>query len=237
MVKNYLEEIKFDNDYIELCKSKIDSKLKKHIENDILPEYDLNDKGHNKNHIDFVLKRALEISKGYDINYNILYVCVSFHDIACHINRELHEVLSAQVAFKDKYLNKFFNTNEMNIIKEAIEDHRASSNSIPRNIYGKILSSADRKVDIKTYFISSLFFKATDISKVDMEEAIEKSYNHAIDKFGKNGYATKKFYVDDKRYKKFLNDLQYLIDNKTEFYEVAKIVFNEVKENEYGKSK
>ena len=67
------------------------------------------------------------------------------------------------------------------------------------------------------------------INKIDINEAINQSYNHAIDKFGKNGYATKKFYVDDKRYQKFLNDLQYLIDNKDEFYEVAKIVFNEVK--------
>ena len=237
MLKKYLQEIKFDENYINSCINKINIDLKEYIENNIMPIYDLNDKGHNKNHIEFVLKRAFEISKDYDINYNILYVCVCFHDIACHINRELHEILSAETAFNDKYLNNFFTDYEIIIIKEAIEDHRASSNNIPRNIYGKILSSADRKVDIKTYFVSSLFFKVTDISKVNMEEAIEKSYNHAIDKFGKNGYATKKFYVDDKRYQKFLNDLQYLIDNKKEFYEVAKIVFYEVKENEYGKSK
>ena len=31
------------------------------------------DEGHNKNHIEFVFKRALELSKNYDINYNILY--------------------------------------------------------------------------------------------------------------------------------------------------------------------
>ena len=238
MIKKYLEEIKFDNNYIELCESQIDINLRKYVEKEILPTYKLNDKGHNKEHIEFVLKRALEISKDYDIDYNVLYVCVCFHDIACHINRDIHEVLSADIAFKDKYLNNFFNTNEMNVIKEAIEDHRASSNNIPRNIYGKILSSADRKVEIKNYFVSSLFFKATDISKVNMEEAIEKSYRHAIDKFGKNGYATKKFYVDDKKYQKFLDDLQALIDNKEEFYEIAKIVFNEVKEEyEYGKSK
>ena len=133
------------------------------------------------------------------------------------------------MAYKDKFLNDFFNTDEMNIVKEAIEDHRASSDKIPRNIYGKILSSADRKVSIKEFFIASLFFKVTDINSLDMEFAIERSYEHAIKKFGKNGYAVNKFYVDDKKYKKFLNDLQYLIDNKDEYYELAKIVFNEVK--------
>ena len=82
------------------------------------------------------------------------------------------------------------------------------------NIYGKILSSADRKVSIKEYFISSLFFGHTNIDEVNMEDAIEKSYDHAIKKFGKDGYATKKFYVEDNRYQKFLNDLQELIENK-----------------------
>lgn len=117
----------------------------------------------------------------------------------------------------------------MNIIKEAIEDHRASSKSIPRNLYGKILSSADRKVSIKDYFISSLFFGVTNIHNIDIKEAINKSYDHAIKKFGKDGYATTKFYVEDKKYKKFLKDLQYLIDNKKEFIELAEIVFNDIK--------
>ena len=228
-----LEEIKFDESYINECIKNIDKSLKEYIENNIMPIYDLNDKGHNKNHIKFVLNRALEISKNYDIDYNILYTCVSLHDIACHINREKHEILSAEFAYNDKFLKEYFSEYDLNIIKEAIEDHRASSNNIPRNIYGKILSSADRKVSIKEYLIASLFFGQTDINKIDMEEAIKQSYNHAIKKFGKEGYATKKFYVEDGRYKKFLNDLQSLIHNKKEFYRLAKIVFNEVKEGKY----
>ena len=225
-----LEEIKFDNNYINKCINKINNALKKYIQNNIMPKYELNDKGHNKDHIDFVLKRAFEITNNYDINFDILYTSVSYHDIACHINREKHEILSAEIAYNDEFLKEFFSKEELEIIKEAIEDHRASSSSIPRNIYGKILSSADRKVSIKNYLVSSLFFGQTDIDKVDMEQAIEQSYNHAIKKFGKEGYATNKFYVEDTRYKKFLNDLQYLIDNKEEFYRLAKIVFNEVKE-------
>ena len=226
---DFLSDTEFDNKYIEVCLLKVDNTLKEHINYKILPQYDLNDKGHNKNHIEYVLKRALEISKDYSVDYNILYTCVCFHDIACHINREKHEILSADMAYKDEFLNNFFNNNEMIIIKEAIEDHRASSNRIPRNIYGKILSSADRKTSIKDYFISSLFFKVKDINLLHINKAIEDSYNHAIDKFGYNGYALNKFYVDDKKYKKFLNDLQYLIDNKEEFKRLAKIVFDEVK--------
>lgn len=231
MNSDLLKDIEFDNKYINSCVNKVDKILKEYIEKNILSVYNLNDKGHNQNHIEFVLKRAFEISKKYNINYNILYVSVCFHDIACHINRDLHEKLSAKIAFEDKFLNNYFNKEDMNIIKEAIEDHRASSNNIPRNLYGKILSSADRKVSIKDYFVASLFFGESDISLVDMNEAINKSYDHAIKKFGKDGYATNKFYVEDKKYKKFLDDLQHLIDNKEKFYYLAKIVFNEVSNN------
>lgn len=228
MSDKFFNKIEFDEKYINNCIDKVDSNLKQYINDNIVPEYSLNDKGHNINHIEFVLKRALEIAKNYDINYDILYVCIYFHDIACHINRELHEKLSAEKAYNDSFLNNFFDNNELSIINEAIEDHRASTNNIPRNIYGKILSSADRTVEIKEYFTASLFYKVNDISKLDIKEAIEKSYNHAIDKFGKNGYAVNKFYVEDDKYKKFLSDLQYLIDNKEIFDELAIQVFNEV---------
>lgn len=229
MTDNMLKEIEFDIEYINSIMKNIDPNLKKYIAENIFPEYELNDKGHNLDHIKFVLNRAFEISKKYNIDNNILYTCVCFHDIACHIDRESHEKLSSERAYQDSFLNKFFSNDDMVIIKEAIEDHRASSNNIPRNIYGKILSSADRKVEIKNYLISSIFFGITDINKINKEEAINQSYEHAIKKFGKNGYATNKFYVEDDIYQKFLNDLQYLIDNKDEFIRLANIVFNEVK--------
>ena len=47
---------------------------------------------------------------------------------------------------KDKNMKKWFNSNERNVIKEAIEDHRASSNHEPRSIYGMIVSTADRTI-------------------------------------------------------------------------------------------
>lgn len=226
--KNFLKNIEFNQEYIDSCMKKVDKNLKEYINKTIFPKYSLNDKGHNKEHIDFVLKRAFEISKNYKINYDILYTCVCYHDIACHINREEHEILSANIAYEDKFLNSFFNQENMKIIKEAIEDHRASSKLVPRNIYGKILSSADRKVEIKNYFVSSLFFGITDFTSFDKNKAIEQSYDHAIKKFGKKGYATNKFYVEDIKYKKFLEDLQYLIENKNEFETLAKIVIDEV---------
>ena len=205
-------------------KELVNVKLRKYIEENILPEYNLNDKGHNIEHIEFVLNRAYEISLNYDLNLDMLYTAVCFHDIACHINRDEHEILSAKRMYEDEGLKEFFSEEERVVLKEAIEDHRASLEYVPRNIYGKILSSADRKIDIDIYLTSSMGFSIKKNPEITDEDVIEESYNFAIKKFGKEGYATTKMYVEDKKYKEYLEELQRLIDNKEEYILRAKKV-------------
>ncbi len=217
-------KITFDENKINNLLSKVDKRLKEYIEKDILPEYSLNDGGHNINHINYVLKRAFELAE--DINPNILYTCVTFHDIACHIDRDNHEVLSAEKAYNDSFLNSFFSKEEMQIIKEAIEDHRASLEYIPRNIYGKILSSSDRKVDVKEYLIASLSYGIKKEPNLSKEDQIKRSYDYAQKKFGKEGYAINKFYIEDKKYKEYLEDIQYLLDNPSIFNKEASIIYD-----------
>ena len=207
----------------------VNHEIKEYITTKILPEYELNDKGHNLVHVNKVLERAFEISKKYEVDENMLYVVVCFHDIACHINREKHEILSAERLYEDNQLKKYFNQEQIEVMRDAVVDHRASIEYIPRNIYGKILSSADRKVDIEDFMRASMGFQKNKEPNSTDDELIEHSYLIAIKKFGKNGYAVKKFYVEDEKYEKFLKELQDLIDNKTEFIERAKKVLIELK--------
>ncbi len=79
-----------------------------------------------------------------DINFNMVYVIAAYHDIGHHIDSKKHELISAQMMMQDEELKHFFSQKELQIIKEAIEDHRASSDHEPRSIYGKIVSTADR---------------------------------------------------------------------------------------------
>ena len=41
-------------------------------------------------------------------------------------------------------------------MKEAVEDHRASSSRQPRSIYGKIAAEADRDIDIHEIFLRAI---------------------------------------------------------------------------------
>ena len=207
----------------------INVELQKYIEEEILPEYSLNDKGHNLVHINNVLGRAFEIAEKYDVDENMLYTVVCFHDIACHIDRERHEILSASRLYQDTNLKKFFNEDQIKVMRDAVEDHRSSIDYIPRNIYGKILSSADRKVDVDDYMRSSMGFQKKKQPDATDDELIEQSYIFAIKKFGKNGYAVKKFYVEDIKYDMFLKNLQTLIDDKEEFIKRARVVLQNLK--------
>ena len=227
-IEKYLKDIEFDELMINERLNKVNSNLKKYIQENILPEYRLNDGGHNSEHVKYVLKRAFELAKEDDINYDILYTSVCFHDVACHIDRDNHEVLSAQRAKKDEFLNKLFSIEEIEVISNAIEDHRASLEYVPRNIYGKILSSADRKVEIKQYLIASISYGKKKNPEINKEESIETSYKFAIKKYGENGYAVDKSYIEDLKYKKYLEDIQYLIDNKSEFIELAGLIYDDL---------
>lgn len=51
-------------------------------------------------------------------------------------------------------------------------------------------------------------------------------YDHAQEKFGVNGYAVKKYYVDDDKYKKYLDDLQELIKDKEKFDKKANEIYD-----------
>lgn len=234
MKNKFLDDLKFDEEKINKIKKEVDFKLKDYIDNNIIDEYNLNDGGHNIDHINYVINRAFELVEE-NININILYSCIVFHDIACHIDRDNHEILSAERAYSDKFLNSFFNKEEMFIIKDAIEDHRASLEYEPRNIYGKILSSSDRKVEVKIYLISSMSFDIKKHPEMSKEDIINGSYQFAIKKFGKIGYAVNKSYVSDAKYEKFLSDLQYLIDNKNDYFDTASIIYDEIKAESINK--
>ena len=68
--------------------------------------------------------------------------------------------------------------------------------------------------------------KQPNISNKDL---FEESYNFAIKKFGKQGYAVNKMYVKDEKYQNFLQEIQYLIDNKHIFLERAQKVLKDLR--------
>lgn len=207
---------------------KINNELKEYIENNIFPVYSKNDQGHNLDHIKYVINRSIRFANTVpDINYNIVYTVASYHDIGHHIDPKKHEIISAQMMYDDAKLKEFFSDEERIVIKEAIEDHRASSDHEPRSIYGKIVSTADRNNTVEACLRRSYTYgKRLEPNSTD-EELYERAHKHLNLKFGENGYA--KFYFKDEEYEKFLSEIRALLADKNKFIETQKNYINELK--------
>ena len=203
-------------------KSNLNKDIVSYIEKEIFPIYDKNEKAHDISHIINVINHAFNISKNYDVDLNMIYTIASFHDIGHHIDKENHETISADIMSKDENLKEFFNSEELEIIKLAIEDHRASSSRIPRSIYGKIISAADKNLTVEIAITRTYLYSKKYYPEFTHSELYEEIYNHLNEKFGKNGYA--KVYVEDEDYNNFKKDLIALLENKEEFFnEISKI--------------
>ena len=208
---------------------KINNKLKQYIEENVFPEYKKNDQGHDLEHIKYVINRSIKFADTIpDINYDIVYTVASYHDIGHHINPKLHEIISAEIMYKDDNLKEYFSDEERLIIKEAIEDHRASSDHEPRSIYGKIVSTADRNNTVEACLRRSYTYgKRLEPTATD-EELFERAHKHLNLKFGEDGYA--KFFFKDEEYENFLHDIRELLADKSNFIKTQRDYINELKQ-------
>nr|MBP3259147.1 HD domain-containing protein [Bacilli bacterium] len=209
----------------------VNSELKRYIETSLFPEYEKNEAAHGIEHIKTVIDRSFELveENNLDVNYDMVYVIAAYHDIGHHIDPKTHEIISADIMSKDKNLQKFFNIEELKIIKEAIEDHRSSADRNPRSIYGEIVSSADRNIDIYVSLKRSYIYGKKHFPNYTEDELFNRAYNVMKDKFGSDGYA--KFYFKDTKYEKFLNDMRELLEDKNLFINTQREYIRKLKSN------
>ena len=190
--------------------NEINLELKKYIETEIFPLYERNEPSHGIKHIHTVINRSLHIAKEYEVNKNIVYTVAAYHDLGHYIDPKIHEKLSADIFMKDNKIKKWFTEEEIQIIKEAIEDHRASSNHEPRSIYGKIVSTADRTIKSIDVCIKRAYtYYINNFPSIPKKERIQKVYEHLNDKYGPNGYAKTYLYDEEFEFakKKFIEAL------------------------------
>ena len=194
----------------------INKALESYIKAEILPQYEMNDSGHSLEHIDYVIRRCFKFAEQFsDIDFNMLFAIAVFHDIAHHIDKKNHEKLSAEIFYNNEKMKALFTEEERLIIREAIEDHRASSNNSPRSDYGKIISSADRSTDVDDFLRRTHAYTLKHFPNCTKEEMLKRAYEHTEQKYGKSGYA--KHYVKDEEYDSFREEINLLLQDSEKF--------------------
>lgn len=197
--------------------------LIEYIHTNVFPVYAKNDPAHQLEHIEYVIRRSLLFMQQFDgLNADMVYAVAAYHDIAHHVDKDNHETLSASVFEREESMKRFFTAEQRSIIKEAIEDHRASLEYEPRSEYGKIVSSADRSVDVDAFLRRTHAYSLKHFPGNSEAQNMERCYQHMKDKYGSGGYA--KHYVMDEEYHQFQQTIRNLIENRKAFEENYKAV-------------
>ena len=116
--------------------------LKTYIETAIIPRYEHFDKAHNLSHVQIVMEESMALCKLYpETNPQMVYTIAAYHDLGLCRNRETHHLISGEILMADERLKEWFTEEEILIMKEAVEDHRASNKQKPRTISNGTLTS------------------------------------------------------------------------------------------------
>ena len=158
------------------------------IETQILPRYAEFDRAHNLEHVTHVIRKSLELVKSTGADINMVYTIAAYHDLGMSGHRADHHLRGGKILAADARLKKWFSPEQLKIMKEAVEDHRASASRAPRSIYGKIVAEADRDIDSDTVFRRTIQYGLSNYPELDREGHWKRFQEHMQSKYSKDGY-------------------------------------------------
>jgi uncharacterized protein len=158
------------------------------IETQILPRYNNFGSSHGINHVQRVIANSLELAKSTGADINMVYTVAAYHDLGMSGPRAIHHITSGKILAADSRLKRWFSPEQINIMKEAVEDHRASASHSPRSIYGKIVAEADRDLEPNVVFTRAVEYGLEHEPEYSQQQQWECFNKHMEEKYGVNGY-------------------------------------------------
>lgn len=208
-------------------KQQVSLDLMEFVETQILPRYNAFGESHGLRHVSRVIKNSLQLAKVTGANIDMVYVIAAYHDLGMSGPRAIHHITSGKILVADARLKRWFNPEQIKIMKEAVEDHRASSSRQPRSIYGKIVAEADRDIDLHEIFLRAIQYGKENNPEKNKEEQWERFAEHMEEKYSRNGYI--KLWISNSPNEKALNELRNIIENKSRLREEFEKIYEEIK--------
>lgn len=193
-----------------LCNCNIDDNMKRIQEIDayifdvLVPKYASFDAAHKEDHALTVIGQAMKLLDdrkewllsqdvpadewSVSVDRQVLKMAAACHDLGLVNGRDRHHLDSGVIIRNDENLRKWFTSEEVEVIAQAAEDHRASGTSAPRTIYGMIVAEADRVIDTETIILRTLQFGQKHYPDLSYDEHIQRAVNHLKEKYGRGGY-------------------------------------------------
>ena len=172
------------------------------VEQQILPRYTAFGRSHGLAHVQRVIKNSLELA-----------------DI-------IHHITSGKILAADARLKKWFSPEQIKIMKEAVEDHRASSSRMPRSIYGKIVAEADRDLDPEVVFTRAVEFGLEHYPELDKEQQWQRFNEHMEEKYSVRGYIH--LWINGSPNEKKLKEVRDIIADKQRLRQIFERIYRRV---------
>ena len=201
------------------------------IETQILPRYAQFDRAHNLEHVTRVIRNALELANTTGADIDMVYTIAAYHDLGMSGPRAIHHVTGGKILQQDARLKRWFSPEQIKIMREAVEDHRASASHAPRSLYGRIIAEADRDIDIETVFRRAAEFGLANYPELDYEKQWQRFRQHMDEKYSANGYL--RLWISGSHNEQRLNELRNIIASPT----LLRQHFERIYEEETGGNK
>lgn len=195
------------------------------VEKNILPRYNEFDKAHNMSHVVGVIRRSLDIARRLGADLDMAYTIAAYHDLGLSGPRAIHHLTSGKILKSDARLKRWFSAQQIEIMKEAVEDHRASSSHTPRSLYGKIVAEADRDLEPAHVFRRTIQYGLEHYPEKSKDEHWERFLEHMENKYSPHGYI--KLWIPQSPNVKYLKEIAELLEDKQQLRNTFEEIFKE----------
>ena len=200
--------------------------LMEFVEKNILPRYNEFDRAHSLAHVTGVIRRSLAIARRMGADPNMAYAIAAYHDLGLEGPRAIHHVTSGKILSTDARLKRWFSPEQIRIMKEAVEDHRASASHSPRSVYGKIVAEADRDLNPDNVFRRAVQFGLSNYPQYDKEQQWDRFAQHMKEKYSEHGYI--RLWIPNSPNAEKLNEIRTIISQPS----LLRTHFNRIYEEE-----
>ncbi len=195
------------------------------VEQQILPRYNAFGRSHGLGHVQRVIKSSMQLASMIGADLNMSYVIAAYHDLGMEGPRAIHHITSGKILLSDARLRKWFSAEQIKIMKEAVEDHRASASREPRSIYGKIVAEADRDLEPEVVFARAILYGIEHNPELNKEGQWERFNHHMEEKYSRTGYI--RLWIPGSPNEKKLREVRDTIANKAKLREIFDRIYQQ----------
>ncbi len=204
----------------------IDGDIIRYTTEHIIPAYSSFDKAHQSDHVNMVISQSLKLASDEpDIDRNMAYIVAAFHDLGLVKGRDCHHIDSRRILEADEFVRSRFSPGQIQLMGEAVEDHRASKSGKPRNRYGLIVAEADRFIDTETIIRRTIQYGLKNYPELDRKGHYDRTIEHLNIKYGPDGYL--KIWMPHSDNARRLEELRQVIANHEELAATFNRIFDE----------